>query len=364
VCCSDIQDSELTSHVHGHLLDLCAVELLNLAHHADIVGSDEVDGNTLTSETSTTTDAVDVVLAVGGKVVVDDEGNLLDIDTTGEEVGGDENTGRSGTELLHDDITLGLVHVTVHGGDGEVTGSELVGKPVDLPAGVAEDDSLGNGDGLVQVGESVELPILLLNGNVELLNTFEGKLVLLNQDADGVAHELGGDLEDVLGHGSGQENDLGGLGQKLEDVVDLLGETARQHLVSLVEDEHLHVVGLQDATLDHVLDTAGSTDNDLGAVLEGLHVVTDAGATNAGVAGNVHEVTDGDNDLLDLLSKLTGGGENECLAGLDVGVDLLEGGDGEGSGLSSTGLGLCNDIVACLTSVSALDGGLGGETYP
>jgi len=340
------------SHVHGHLLDLSAVELLNLAHHADIVSSDEVDSHTLTSETPTTTDAVDVVLAVGGQVVVDDQGNLLDIDTTGEQVGGDQDTGRSGTELFHDDITLSLVHVAVHGGDGEVTGSELVGEPIDLPAGVAEDDGLGDGDGLVQVREGVELPVLLLDGNVELLDTFEGKLVLLDQDADGVAHELGGDLEDVLGHGGGQEDDLGALGQKLEDVVDLLGETARQHLVGLVEDKHLHVVGLQDTTLDHVVDTSGSADNDLGAVLEGLHIVTDAGATDAGVAGDVHEVTDGDDDLLDLLGKLTGGGEDERLAGLDVGVDLLEGGDGEGSRLSGTGLRLRNDIVAWHTSVS------------
>ena len=94
------------------------------------------------------------------------------------------------------------------------------------------------------------------------------------------------------------------------------------------------------------MDTAGGTDNDLGAVLEGLHVVTDAGATNAGVALDLHEVADGNNDLLDLLSKLTGGSEDEGLASLDVGVKLLENGDGEGSGLASTGLGLGNDIVA------------------
>ena len=225
----------LTGNVHGHLLNLGAVELLNLAHHADIVGGDEVDGHTLATETTTTTDTVDVVLAVGGKVVVDDKGDLLDVDTTGEEVSGDQDTGRTGTELLHDNVTLGLVHVTVHGGDGEVTGSELVGEPVNLSAGVAEDNGLSDGDGLVQVGEGVELPVLLLNGNVELLDTFEGKLVLLDEDTDGVAHELGGDLEDVLGHGGGEQDNLGALGEELEDVVDLLGETAGQHLVGLVE---------------------------------------------------------------------------------------------------------------------------------
>lgn len=123
-------------------------------------------------------------------------------------------------------IPLALLHVTVHGGDSEVTSSELVGEPVDLSAGVAEDDGLGDGDGLVEIGQGVELPLLLLNGNVELLDTLKGKLLLLDQDADGVAHELGGDLEDVLGHGGGQEGNLGGLGEQLEDVVDLLGETA------------------------------------------------------------------------------------------------------------------------------------------
>lgn len=122
--------------------------------------------------------------------------------------------------------------------------------------------------------------------------------------------------------------------------------TYGQHLVSLVEDEELHGGGAQNTALDHVLDTAGGTDNDLGTGAEGVHVLTDVGTTDTGVAVEGHEVTDGDNDLLDLLSKLTGGGEDEGLAGLDLGVDLLEGGDREGSGLTGTGLGLGDNIVA------------------
>lgn len=324
---------------------MSAVELLDLTHHADILGGDEVDGNTLTTETTTTTDSVDVVLTVGGQVVVDDKGHLLDIDTTGQQIGGDQDTGRTRSELLHNQVTLGLVHVSMHGGDSEVTGSELVGEPVDLSAGVAENDSLGDGNSLVQVGQSVQLPVLLLNGNVELLDTLEGQLGLLDQDTDGVAHELGGNLENVLGHGGGKKDDLGGLRKELEDVVDLLSETARKHLIGLIENEHLHGIGLQETTLDHVVDTTGSTDNDLRAVLESLHVVANAGTTNAGVALDAHEVTDSDDDLLDLLGQLTGRGENEGLALLEVGVDLLEDGDGESGGLSGTGLSLSNNIV-------------------
>lgn len=106
------------------------------------------------------------------------------------------------------------------------------------------------------------------------------------------------------------------------------------------------MVGLEDTALDHVVDTAGGTNDDLGAVLEGLHVLTDVGSTDTGMAVDVHEVTNGDDDLLDLLGQLTGGSEDKGLASLEVGVDLLEGRDGESSSLSSTRLGLGNDVGA------------------
>ena len=122
-------------------------------------------------------------------------------------------------------------------------------------------------------------------------------------------------------------------------------ETYGEHFIGLIKNEHLHGVGLQEAALDHVLDTAGSTDHDLRTLLEGLHVITDAGTTNAGVALDVHEITDGDNDLLDLLGQLAGGGEDQGLALLDVGVKLLEDGNGESGSLSRTRLGLSDNVV-------------------
>lgn len=59
---------------------------------------------------------------------------------------------------------------------------------------------------------------------------------------------------------------------------------------------------------------------------------------------NVHEVADCNNDLLDLLSKLTGRGKDQSLASFDIGVELLQDRDGEGCGLPGTRLSLRNDI--------------------
>lgn len=192
------------SNVHGHLLNLSAVELLDLSHHADIISRNEVDGNSLSAEPTTTSNTVNVVLTVGRQVIVDNQGDLLHVDTTGKQISSDQDTRRSGTELLHNQVTLSLVHITVHGGHSEVTGGKLVGKPVDLSAGVAEDDGLGNGDRLVQVRKGVELPLFLLDRDVELLDTLKSKFILLHKDADGVTHELGGDLQNILRHGGRQ----------------------------------------------------------------------------------------------------------------------------------------------------------------
>ena len=117
-------------------------------------------------------------------------------------------------------------------------------------------------------------------------------------------------------------------------------------LVGLVEDEHLHAVGLEHTTLDHVVHTTKGSNNNLRSILESLHVISYASATDTCVAFDLHEVADGHDDFLNLLRQLTGGGKNEGLAGLDIGVDLLEDGDRERGGLASAGLGLRNDIVA------------------
>lgn len=75
---------------------------------------------------------MNVVLTVGWQIIVDDTGNLLHINTTGQQVSSDEDTGGASTELPHDHFTFTLVHITVHSGHGEVTLMHRLGQPVHL----------------------------------------------------------------------------------------------------------------------------------------------------------------------------------------------------------------------------------------
>ena len=277
---------------------------------------------------------MDVVLTVGGEVEVDNQGDLLHVDTTGEQIGGDEDAGGTRTELAHDDVTLALVHVSVHARDGEVALLHLLLQPVHLSAGVAVDDGLGDGERLVEIAESVKLPLLAVNGNLELLDTLKGELVLLHKDANGLAHEPLRDLEHFEGHGSGEEADLDLFRKELEDVIDLVLETAGEHLIGLVEEELLDVVEAEGTTVDHVVHTAGGSNDDVDARLEVADVVADRGTSDAGVDLEVQVVTERDDDLLNLLGELTGGSKDEGLALAKLRVKLGEGSDREGGGLA------------------------------
>ena len=60
-------------------------------------------------------------------------------------------------------------------------------------------------------------------------------------------------------------------------------------------------------SVDHVEHMAGSTDDNLPSLLELSHVLSDVCTADTGVTIDVHVVTDGDDDVLDLLCKLASG---------------------------------------------------------
>lgn len=146
---------------------------------------------------------------------------LWDVETTGPNVSGNENSSLSGSELTHNLVSFFLWHVSVHGRDCEVGFSHLFGKPVNLSFRRAEDDSLGNGERVVEVAKCVKLPFLSLDGDEKLLDTFERQFITLDEDSDGVGHELVSHLEDLVRESGGYQTDLGCWGKISVDVVDL-----------------------------------------------------------------------------------------------------------------------------------------------
>ena len=65
---------------------------LNVPQHSDIFSCDEIDSNTLPAKSTTTTNTVNIIFAVGGKIVIDDQRYLLDVNPARKKVSGDQYT--------------------------------------------------------------------------------------------------------------------------------------------------------------------------------------------------------------------------------------------------------------------------------
>jgi len=332
--------------IKRHFDNFSVVVLFDFLQELVISGGNEVNGNTLSTESTTSSDSVDVLFLGKRKIVIDNKGNLLNIDTSGEQIGGDEDSGSTSSEFSHDQISLVLIHITVHAGDGEVLFLELFGKFIDSLLLVAVHDTLLDIDVVVEFDESIEFPFFLVDGDVELLDTVQGEFFVLDQDGGGVSHEVLGEGEDFRGHGGGEQGNLDITGDELEDVLNLFLETSSEHFIGFIQNEELKMFSLEETSLEHIVDSTGSTDDNLDTFLESLSFIHNVGTTSTDVNRDLEVFTEAHDDSLDLLGKFSSGGEDEGLASGSFRVDDLKDGDGESSSLSGTRLGLGDGISA------------------
>ena len=197
--------------------------------------ADEGDGSSVLAGACGAADAVDVVFGIVGRVVVDDHGDVVDVDAAADDVGGHEEVDVAGLELVHHVVALFLLQVGVHGVAVVAAAAELGSELLDvLLAAGEEDDALGRG-GLEEVLEDGHL-IDFVADEYALVNVFgglaDGYLYL-----NGVAHDAAGECGDLLGHRGREENGLALLGEALDDLEDVVGEAHIKHAVGLVEDE-------------------------------------------------------------------------------------------------------------------------------
>merc|ERR1712166_554921 len=178
----------------------------------------------------------------------------------------------------------------MHGSHCEVGLPHFASQPANLAACVTEDDGLSDGEGVVQVTQSVELPLLLLDCHKELLDALERQLITLHQDAHRVCHELRRHLEHFIGEGGRGEHHLCCRGQVSVHVIDLLLKALTEHFVCFVKNEHLDRASAQITTLDHVEHTPWCSRNQMHSVVKLADVFSDALASDAAMGHHIHVI--------------------------------------------------------------------------
>lgn len=142
-------------------------------------------------------------VAVGllGHIEVEDNIDLLNIDTTTENVGGDHDSVLEGLEVSITLDALILLQVSVDGNRGEVVLTQKMVKHLSSVNALNEDNNLVEMQRVKQVNKLLDL-FLFLDLDEVLLETVKGELALVvNEDLEGVDHELATDVLNFLGHG-------------------------------------------------------------------------------------------------------------------------------------------------------------------
>ena len=199
---------------------------------------------------------------------------------------------------------------------------------------------------LVKLDQSSEFLAVFLHGNVELLDTVQSELLVLDQDSDWVLHELFSHFNDFWRHGSREKTNLDISGQVFEDLSDFIDESSAEHFISLVKNDNFEEIGFEGLLFDEIFYSAwGSDDNLDSSFFKDFSVFSGVSSSDAASGVDFKKLTEAENDFVDLLSKLSGWGQNDSLTVGRLWIDGLENTDGESGGLAGTGLGLGNGVL-------------------
>lgn len=141
-------------------------------------------------------------------IEVEDDIDLLNIDATTENVGGDHNSVLEGLEVSITLDALILLQVSVNCNRGEVVLAQQMIKHLSSVNALDEDNNLVEMQRVEQVNKLLDL-FLLLDLDKVLLETVKSEFALVvNKDLEGVYHELATDVLNFLGHGSREHHHL------------------------------------------------------------------------------------------------------------------------------------------------------------
>ena len=280
-----------------------------------VAAVEEGSGTTSVTGATSTTNAVNVIIDVGGKVEVDDMGDVGDIETTSGDSGGNHDGSVTLTECLKGHFTFSLGSVTMDRRCGVVIGDEEVGENVGHPLGLHEHKSqatlrlhgkdVQEDRALVRVFNVFDLLGNILGGGA---NTADG-------EEDVFLEEILGEDLDVAREGGAEHEGLALMDTRhvlsLDDTTDLVFEAHVEHAVGLVKNKVTNVGQADTTTLNEINETPRSGTQKIAAPLDLTQLGVDIGTTVDDSRPDPRAVSEFASLVMDLADQFTGGSKDQ-----------------------------------------------------
>jgi len=310
-----------------------------------VAGAGERDGVAFGAGPGGSADSVDVIVAAGGDVVVDDVADPGDIEPARGDVGGHEDRIFAVAEPIERLVALGLCPVAVYGLCFEPGFAECSCDGVGPVFGSEENE--GGRDVFLFEKLLEEFQFALLVDGVEALaDGVDGFCDGAHVDAPWLVEHIGAEPCDVVAERCGEHEGLPLFGELVNDPADVGQESHVEHPVGLIEDEHLEVVELE-APAHVVEEPAGRGDDDASSFFECARLRFEPGAAVYAHARDAQRFADLFDNGVHLLGEFARGRQDEGLvpagrAGCKTGYER----ERECEGFAGAGLGDGNDVVA------------------
>ena len=321
--------------------------LLDCPHFVNVVLRDEIDADPFAAPSSRSTDTVQVRMHALGNVVVDHHAHLLNVETSRRHVGRYENAVLSDLKFLVRQVARVTVHFAVDAAHGKIFAPHRIVKLNDPLHRVAVNDGLRDGNAFVQIHQRHQLFMVVVERNVKLRNAFQGHEFRLDENLDGVPHDLADNVVQLVGDGGAEHDHLRRIGQKLENVVKLVLEPLRQNFVGFVQHDHFQMFGLDHAAVQKIQNAARASNKHLrvgGANV--VDVAVDGGTADQKVRPQFGLRAQRTEHAVDLVGELSRRRQNDGLGCVQIAVAPHHGADAERSRFARAGLRLRQNVMA------------------
>ena len=217
--------------------------------------------------------AVHVDLRFVGQIEIEHVRDVVNVDATAGDVGGDEHVHTPLLEILQRLGARRLRLVAVDGFSVDVLLSELSGKPVGAVLGSGEDD--GTADALLvdELDEQSALVRLLHEEHV-LLDAVGGDLLGTDVHRHRVVQHLGHNVVHRSRHGRAEQQILPLVRHHSNHALDVVNEAHVEHAVGLVKHEVFHVPEIDVTLLFQVEQSTWCGHEDVDAASKGIDLRT------------------------------------------------------------------------------------------
>ena len=209
--------------------------------------------------------AVHIVFRILRQIIIDHDLHIVNVDASCRHIRGDQDIGGSVPETPHGHVSLMLGHIPMESLHLKASLLHHLRKLVHLDLRIAEDKAELRLI-IFQQTDACRILVLLLHSVIPLGHQRYGQLLRRYLHQSGILLEFVRNIQNRLGHSSGKQRCLVGIGNLSKNQLHILPESHVQHLVRLVQHHHVHIIKLHSAPAHMVHDPPRRAYDDLGAL--------------------------------------------------------------------------------------------------